>query len=76
MVSRPQQLRLGGLSLNPKVQIAIRQLALAFLDGLRTLEYRATEAWPVSDAKIVASLQKRLSSCYIFKSSLRILHGG
>ena len=48
----------GGASLNPRVKIATRQLALAFLDGVQASNYMAIDAWPVSNAEIVASFQK------------------
>ena len=50
----------GGLSLNPKVKIATRQLALAFLDGLSARNYQAMDAWPLSNADLVATFEKQL----------------
>ena len=48
----------GGLALNPKVKIATRQLALAFLDGVPTRNYRAMDTWAVNNAEIVATFEK------------------
>ena len=48
----------GGLNLNPKVKIATRQLALAFLDGIPASDFRALDAWPLSNAELVAQFQK------------------
>ena len=48
----------GGLNLNPKVKIATRQLALAFLNGIQASNYRAMEAWPLSNASLVAKFEK------------------
>lgn len=48
----------GGLNLNPKVKIATRQLALAFLDGMPASDFRAIDAWPLSNAELVAQFQK------------------
>jgi hypothetical protein len=50
----------GGLSLNPQVKIATRQLALAFLDGVQTRNYRAMDAWPLRNAEILAKFEKQL----------------
>jgi len=50
----------GGLALNPKVKIATRQLALAFLDGVQASNYRAMDEWPVSNAEIVATFEKQM----------------
>ena len=47
----------GGLNLNPKVKIATRQLALAFLDGIPARDFRAMDAWPIN-AELVAQFQK------------------
>lgn len=49
----------GGLSLNPKVKIATRQLALAFLDGIPAGDFRAMDAWPLSNAALLAQFEKR-----------------
>ena len=50
----------GGLYLNPRVKIATRQLALAFLNGLPTSNYGAMDAWSLSNADLVARFEKRL----------------
>ncbi len=50
----------GGLNLNPKVKIATRQLALAFLDGVQTRNYRAMDAWPLSNSNIVSNFEKHV----------------
>ena len=50
----------GGVSLNPKVKIATRQLALAFLDGVQTRNYQAIDAWPLNNASIVSNFEKQL----------------
>lgn len=47
----------GGLSLNPKVKIATRQLALAFLNGIAAGHYRAMDAWPLRNAGLVARFE-------------------
>ena len=48
----------GGLDLNPKVKIATRQLALAFLNGIPASNYKAMDAWPLSNASLVARFEK------------------
>ena len=48
----------GGLDLNPKVKIATRQLALAFLTGIPASNFKAMEAWPLSNASLVARFEK------------------
>jgi hypothetical protein len=50
----------GGMDLNPKVKIATRQLALAFLDGVQTRNYQAIDAWPLSNAGIVSNFEKQV----------------
>jgi hypothetical protein len=50
----------GGLNLNPQVKIATRQLALAFLDGVQTRNYRAMDAWPLRNAEILTKFEKQL----------------
>ena len=50
----------GGLNLNPKVKVATRQLALAFLDGIASNNFLAVDAWSSSNAELVASFEKRL----------------
>lgn len=50
----------GGVDLNPKVKVATRQLALAFLDGVQTRNYQAIDAWPLRNAGIVSSFEKQL----------------
>ena len=47
----------GGLTLNPKVKIATRQLALAFLNGIPASNCRARDAWPLSNASLVARFE-------------------
>ena len=48
----------GGVNLNPRVKIATRQLALAFLNGIPARDYRAMDAWPRSHASLVARFEK------------------
>lgn len=50
----------GGLSMNPKVKVATRQLALAFLNGIAASNYRALDAWSVSNAELVAIFEKQV----------------
>jgi predicted dienelactone hydrolase len=50
----------GGLNLNPRVKIATRQLALAFLDGISASDFRAVDTWPLSNAELVAQFEKRV----------------
>ena len=50
----------GGLYLNPRVKIATRQLALAFLNGLPNSNFGAMDAWSLSNADLVAQFEKRL----------------
>jgi predicted dienelactone hydrolase len=50
----------GGRALNPKVKIATRQLALAFLDGVQANNYQAMDAWPLSHAEIVSNFDKQV----------------
>lgn len=49
----------GGRNLNPKVKIATRQLALAFLNAIPARDFRAMDAWPLSNAELVAQFEKR-----------------
>ncbi len=49
----------GGFDLNPKVKVATRQLALAFLNGLPSNNYLAVDAWSRSNAELVASFDKQ-----------------
>jgi hypothetical protein len=49
----------GGLSLNPRVKIATRQLALAFLNGIPASDFRAMDAWPLTNAELVAQFEKQ-----------------
>lgn len=48
----------GGVTLNPKVKVATRQLALAFLNWLEDKNGQALQRWPVQNADIVASFDK------------------
>jgi len=48
----------GGLNLNPRVKIATRQLALAFLDGIPANDFQAMDAWPLSNAALIAQFEK------------------
>jgi predicted dienelactone hydrolase len=50
----------GGVSLNPRVKVATRQLALAFLDGIQARDYRAIDAWPLDNAQLVANFEKQV----------------
>lgn len=50
----------GGWALNPKVKMATRQLALAFLDGVQTNHYQAMDDWPLSHAEMVSNFEKRM----------------
>jgi dienelactone hydrolase len=49
----------GGSALNPRVKIATRQLALAFLDGLQSGSFVALQRWPMTHADIVATFERR-----------------
>ncbi len=49
----------GGNALNPRVKIATRQLALAFLDGLQSGSFVALQRWPTTHADIVATFERR-----------------
>jgi dienelactone hydrolase len=48
----------GGVALNPKVKVATRQLALAFLKTLHSKDALALEQWPGLHADIVARFEK------------------
>lgn len=48
----------GGMALNPRVKVATRQLALAFLDGVQATNHQSIDAWPVTNAEIVATFEK------------------
>lgn len=50
----------GGLNLNPKVKVATRQLALAFLNGIPASNYRAVDEWSLSHTDLVAVFEKRV----------------
>ena len=50
----------GGVSLNPRVKVATRQLARAFLDSLPARDYRAIDAWPLDNAELVARFEKQV----------------
>jgi len=49
----------GGNALNPRVKIATRQLALAFLDGLQSGSFAALQRWPTTHADIVSIFESR-----------------
>jgi predicted dienelactone hydrolase len=48
----------GGAALNPKVKVATRQLALAFLNALHAKDLLALEKWSGQHADIVARFEK------------------
>ena len=48
----------GGVALNPKVKVATRQLALAFLNALHAKDLLALEKWSGQHADIVARFEK------------------
>ena len=48
----------GGRSLNPRVKIATRQLALAFLNEISAGNHQAMDAWPLRNADLVARFEK------------------
>ena len=50
----------GGVTLNPKVKIATRQLALAFLKEIPAGMYQAMDAWPLHNADLLATFEKRV----------------
>ncbi|CAN7593468.1 alpha/beta hydrolase family protein [Acidovorax delafieldii] len=50
----------GGLNLNPRVKVATRQLALAFLNGIPASNYMAVDEWSLSHADLVAAFEKRV----------------
>ena len=50
----------GGRDLNPRVKIATRQLALAFLNSLPSGNFGAMDTWSLSNSDLVASFEKRL----------------
>lgn len=50
----------GGLNLNPRVKVATRQLALAFLNGIAVSNYLAVDAWSLSHGELVATFEKRV----------------
>ena len=50
----------GGLNLNPRVKVATRQLALAFLNGIPASNYLAVDAWSLSHGELVATFEKRV----------------
>lgn len=54
----------GGLNLNPRVKVATRQLALAFLNGIPANNYLAVQAWSISHGELVATFESRcLGTC-------------
>jgi dienelactone hydrolase len=48
----------GGIALNPKVKLATRQLALAFLNALQEKDPLALEKWSAQHANIVARFER------------------
>ncbi len=48
----------GGLAANPKVKIATRQLALAFLNGIPARNYRSIDEWSLSNAGLMAHFER------------------
>ena len=48
----------GGAALNPKVKVATRQLAVAFLNALQAKDLLALERWSGQHADIVARFEK------------------
>lgn len=50
----------GGLSLNPRVKIATRQLALAFLREIPAGGHQATDAWLERNVDLVATFEKQV----------------
>lgn len=50
----------GGLVQNPKVKIATRQLALAFLSEIPTGQPQAMDAWPLRYADLIARFEKQV----------------
>jgi predicted dienelactone hydrolase len=50
----------GGLTLNPKVKIATRELALAFLKEVSAGNHQAMDAWPLRNADLVATFEKQV----------------
>lgn len=48
----------GGVKLNPKVKVATRQLALAFLNAISASSYLALDTWSRSNAELVATFEK------------------
>ena len=49
----------GGLSLNPKVKVATRQLALAFLNGIPAGNYLQMDAWSRRNVDFITTYEKR-----------------
>lgn len=50
----------GGLNLNPRVKVATRQLALAFLNGIPASNYLAVDAWSIIHGELVATFEKQV----------------
>jgi pimeloyl-ACP methyl ester carboxylesterase len=50
----------GGVTLNPRVKIATRQLALAFLDRVYQQDSTALDRWPLGNASILATYETAL----------------
>jgi predicted dienelactone hydrolase len=50
----------GGLNLNPKVKVATRQLALAFLNAIPASTCFVMDAWSLSNVGLCATFEKRV----------------
>ena len=50
----------GGPNWNPRVKVATRQLALAFLNGVAVSNCVAVDAWSLSHGELVATFEKRV----------------
>lgn len=48
----------GGLNVNPKVKVATRQLALAFLNGIPENNYLAIDGWSLSNTELIAQFER------------------
>lgn len=48
----------GGVALNPRVKMATRQLAVAFLNGLQAKDARSLEHWSGQNAGLLARFEK------------------
>ncbi|WP_395669168.1 alpha/beta hydrolase family protein [Rhodoferax sp.] len=49
----------GGPLLNPKIKVATRQLALAFLNALPSGNYQAMDAWSRASVELIAQYERR-----------------